>query len=95
MIAIMSAGIYRIFNLKTDETFLGKCQNTDSVCASERFKLDLGLHPCQSLQKDYSETGLELFTIEVMKECAHEDLDTEYESMRKGMLTSGVSFYPA
>lgn len=88
----MSA-IYRIYNLRTDMTYLGKTDDSEGICASERFRLDLGMHACSSLQKDYTETGLELFVIEIIKECAHEELGTAFEKIKKEYSERGISFY--
>ena len=33
-----------------------------------RFKLDMGMHPCKSLQDDYTNTGLEVFRFDTVEE---------------------------
>ena len=32
-----------------------------------RFNLDLGMHPCKSLQEDYANTGLEVFRFDTLE----------------------------
>ncbi len=59
--------LYRIYNLKTDQTYYNVSDDSESVCAEERFRLDLGMHECRKLQEDYTATGLELFVIEVLE----------------------------
>ncbi|MBQ0071099.1 MAG: hypothetical protein KBS81_04480, partial [Spirochaetales bacterium] len=61
-------GIVIIRNLKTDEVFLMKTEDAVKSYKDERFKLDLMMHPNKSLQKAYTDLGLELFTIEIETE---------------------------
>lgn len=56
-------GIIEIRNLLTDQCLYLASDDTFADCAKARFMLDLGVHPCKSLQADYTATGLELFEI--------------------------------
>ncbi|MGP1419754.1 MAG: hypothetical protein ACTTJZ_08155 [Sphaerochaetaceae bacterium] len=56
-------GIIEIRNLLTDQCLYLASDDTFADCAKVRFMLDLGTHPCKSLQADYTATGLELFEI--------------------------------
>lgn len=72
-VGLKARGIYIIRNLKSDQVYLGKSENLLKSMSDERFRLDLGMHPCASLQEDYAKTGLELFVIEPLKEAGSED----------------------
>lgn len=72
-VGLKRRGIYIIRNLRSDRVYLGKSENLLKSMSDERFRLDLGMHPCTSLQRDYSETGLELFTIEVLYQAEEDD----------------------
>lgn len=62
------SGVVEIRNLKTDRIWLFWADDYTTDCASQRFKLDLGMHECASLQKDYTEIGLEVFRFELVEE---------------------------
>lgn len=55
------SGVVEIRNLRTDRVWLFWADDIARESAAQRFKLDLGMHECASLQKDYAETGLEVF----------------------------------
>ena len=57
-------GILRIYNLQNDKSLLLKSENIIEDSKNIRFQLDLGLYQNSLLQKDYSQIGLELFSIE-------------------------------
>lgn len=61
-------GIVALRNLKTDRVYLFFSQDVKKDCVDMRFKLDLGMHPCRSLQEDYTRTGLEVFRFDLLKE---------------------------
>ena len=61
------AGVVALRNLKTDKVYLFFSEDIKKDCVDMRFKLDLGMHPCASLQKDYSETGLEVFRFDTLE----------------------------
>lgn len=86
--------LYRIYNLKTDATFFGISDDAENVCASERFMLDLGMHPCASLQKDYTDTGLELFVIEIVTAADDEkSLTARKAELEKELEARGIEVY--
>ena len=62
------SGVVEIRNLKTDKVWLFWADDVAQESASQRFKLDLGMHECASLQKDYTETGLEVFRFDLVEE---------------------------
>lgn len=87
-------GIYRIYNLKTDQTYLNKAENMAAAEADERFKLDLGMHANKALQSDYAATGLELFVFDTFKEAGKEEnLDELLSSSYEELKAKGVSIY--
>lgn len=57
-------GILCIRNLLTDTCWLSTSHDLGKDIQANRFHLDLGIHPCRSLQEDYAATGLEPFIIE-------------------------------
>ena len=61
------SGVVALRNLKTDKVYLFFSNDIKKDCVDMRFKLDLGMHPCASLQKDYSETGLEVFRFDTLE----------------------------
>lgn len=87
-------GVYRIYNLKTDRSFFGITEDIIKTRAEERFKLDLGMHRCAELQKDYSEIGLELFVIDMAREAREgEALPALLDEVIKEATASGLSLY--
>ncbi len=64
----MKSGIMEIRNLKTDRRYLFFAEDMQKEAVSQRFNLDLGLHPCAELQSDYTKTGLEVFRFDVVEE---------------------------
>ena len=61
------SGVVALRNLKTDKVYLFFSNDIKKDCVDMRFKLDLGMHPCASLQNDYSETGLEVFRFDTLE----------------------------
>lgn len=76
-------GVVALRNLKTDKVYLFYSKDIKKDCVDMRFKLDLGMHPCRSLQEDYSTTGLEVFrfdTVEITEnEGRLDDLKPSYD----------------
>lgn len=66
----MASGIVALRNLKTDQVYLFYAKDIKQECVSMRFMLDLGNHPCKSLQEDYTNTGLEVFRFDTVLETA-------------------------
>jgi len=60
------SGIVAIRNLKTDYVWLYWSDDIQKTNVENRFKLDMGTHPCKSLQRDYTNTGLEVFRFETV-----------------------------
>ncbi|MCF0237166.1 MAG: hypothetical protein HUK24_01095 [Sphaerochaetaceae bacterium] len=63
----MESGIVALVNLKTDKTFFFFSKNINNDIVNMRFSLDLGLHKCINLQKDYSQIGLEVFRFDTVE----------------------------
>lgn len=83
----MASGVVALRNLKTDQVYLFYAEDIAKECVDMRFKLDMGMHPCESLQKDYTETGLEVFrfdTVEITdRKTRLEELDSQYPKRYK------------
>ena len=87
-------GVYRIYNLKTDRSYFGTTEDIVRTRAEERFRLDLGLHSSRELQKDYSETGLELFVIDMAREAEEgESLPLLLDEVIAEATAAGLSLY--
>lgn len=83
-----------IHNLKSDEYYLYKTLDAVSSYKDERFKLDLAIHPCFSLQEAYTSLGLESFVIEIYKEVKEEiDLDKELALAKEAFIKDGKKLY--
>ena len=61
------SGIVALRNLRTDRVYLFYSEDIRKDCIDMRFKLDMGMHPCRSLQTDYTETGLEVFRFDTVE----------------------------
>lgn len=87
-------GIVKITNLKTDEVYLIKSDDCVKSYKDERFKLDLGMHPCKTLQDAYTTLGLELFLMEIdMEANADADLDNLLEERKSYYINNGNKLY--
>lgn len=87
-------GIVSIRNLKTDEIHLYPSEDAVASFGKERFKLDLGMHSVKSLQKAYSDLGLELFLFSLDAEAAEgEDLSELLKKRIEYWKEKGSRFY--
>lgn len=87
-------GVIAIRNLRTGRTYLEKTEDAVKAFSSERFSLDLAMHPCTELQEEYASLGLELFTIELDTEADDgDDLDALLEKRRRQLEAEGISLY--
>lgn len=94
LIGDSNSGVYRIYNLKSDRSYLSTTTDINKTRAEERFKLDLGMHPCKALQEDYTRTGLEVFVIELVREEKDlSKLESLLEEVKKEFITSGIELY--
>ncbi|MCR4675798.1 MAG: hypothetical protein K5634_01040 [Sphaerochaetaceae bacterium] len=64
----MKSGIVEIRNLKNDRCYLFYADDMQDEIVKQRFNLDLGIHPCEELQRDYTQTGLEVFRFDAVEE---------------------------
>lgn len=93
-IVILMRGIIKIFNLKNDKVFFTDSENVEKDIISIRFKLDLSMYPCKSLQEEYTSLGLELFTIELEREAQDdEDLKSLLSNVEKEYELKNYVFY--
>ena len=76
------AGVVALRNLKTDKVYLFYSRDIKADCVSMRFKLDLGMFPCRSLQDDYTKTGLEVFRFDTIELT---DDESRLEILKKDM----------
>ncbi|MCR5760770.1 MAG: hypothetical protein K6F82_02040 [Sphaerochaetaceae bacterium] len=82
----MKSAIVEIRNLKTDRCYLFYAEDAQSEIVSQRFNLDLGIHPCSELQNDYTKTGLEVFRFDIVEE-------TSDPSRLKELIESSENLY--
>ena len=87
-------GIIKIENMLTGNFLLAKSIDCIADCRKIRFSLDLGAYPQYALQKDYEETGLELFDISIAAEAnKKEDLDDLLETTKTLLEKKGKKSY--
>lgn len=53
-------------NLKTDEKHYYEAPDAQKEIVNMRFQLDMGIFPDKKLQKEYTETGLEVFRFDII-----------------------------
>ena len=87
-------GILRIRNLLTGRCYLTKSEDFVKSLKEIRFSLDLGFFENDELQKDYEETGLELFSIESVFVAENgEDLDVLLAEYRTRYIDEEIPLY--
>lgn len=87
-------GIIAIRNLRNGKVLLEKTENAVKAFRDERFKLDLGIHQAKELQEEYTSIGLELFSLELEKECGKdEDLCTALSECEERYRKEGITLY--
>lgn len=79
------SGVVALRNLKTDKVYLFFSKDIKKDCVNMRFQLDLGMHPCASLQEDYTRTGLEVFRFDT--------LELTQDEGRLAALSNGLDLY--
>ena len=88
-------GIISIRNLRSGRMLLLATEDAVASFPQERFALDLGMHRARELQKDYEETGLELFSIDLDTEAGGDAGLAALLAERKAYWQGkGVSLYP-
>lgn len=80
------SGVVCLRNLKTDKAYLFFSRNIKKDCIDMRFALDLGMHCCAELQRDYASTGLEVFRFDTLELTDDESL---LEELKKGFSLYG------
>lgn len=87
-------GIIRIYNLRNDKSHLVISENIIEDSKKIRFQLDLGFYGNKELQKDYSEIGLELFSIEPILYIEDEEsLEALFEKAKAQLLSNNIDLY--
>ena len=87
-------GIIAIRNLKSGRALLEKTEDAVKAFKDERFRLDLGLHGSKELQAEYTAIGLELFSIDLIRECGKdEDIDAALSECEEEYRKEGISLY--
>jgi hypothetical protein len=61
-------GVFAIRNVANGKIFIGNAPNLDLIWNSQKFKLDLGGHTNEALQRDWKTFGAEKFVFEVLHE---------------------------
>jgi hypothetical protein len=69
-------GVFRIRNKKNGKIWIGSGINIPAVLNSEKFQLNIGMHPNKVLQKDWTELGEDNFSCEVIEEIKQGDDDS-------------------
>jgi hypothetical protein len=70
-----TSGIYRIRNTASGRAYFGSSLDLDGVWNSHRFRLESGLHPSETLQRDWKELGPAGFVFEILETVKDADLD--------------------
>lgn len=63
---IQPMGVYQIKNLASGKIFIGSSKNIPGKLNGQKFQLNLGSHPDQDLQKDFTEIGESNFLFEAL-----------------------------
>ncbi len=81
-------------NLKSEKVWLYTTEDAVKSYSSVRFSLDLGMHPSVALQSEYTELGLELFVIEIVREAGDgENLSDLLEETKREYIGKGIELY--
>ncbi len=88
-------GLIRIVHLLNGKTFLTTSEDIAKEMVRIRFQLDMEEYPHLQLQQEYTQTGLELFSIEpyLVVENAHEDLEALRQREENKLRKEGVLLY--
>lgn len=70
----VECGIYRIVNLETNRSYIGKSKNMPARLRQHFHQLKYGKHPCKPLQEDYDRLGREYFDKQVLDSCKVDEL---------------------
>ena len=62
------SGVFQIKNLINNKIFISSSTELDTVWNSQKFKLNLGIHPNKNLQSDWKESGEDNFKYEIISE---------------------------
>lgn len=58
---------FSLTNLKTGKVFYYEAEDAKDAIIKMRFKLDMGIFEDADLQREYTETGLEVFRFDVVE----------------------------
>lgn len=66
-------GVFQIRNTITNKIFVGSSTDLDATWNRYKFELNMGSHPNQKLQQDWSDLGEANFSYEVLMEIKQDD----------------------
>jgi hypothetical protein len=78
-------GVYQIRNLANGKILVASTPNLRAAWNAEQFKLDLGAHQNEALQRDWKELGQSQFAYEVLHELKLADDVTDFRSELKAL----------
>jgi hypothetical protein len=61
------AGVFQVKNTANGKVLLGSSLNLDGSLNGQKFRLSIGRHPNEALQKEWSEYGPEKFAFEILE----------------------------
>jgi hypothetical protein len=61
------AGVFQVKNIANGKVLLGSSLNMDGPLNGHKFKLSIGQHPNEALQKEWNEYGTDSFVFEVLE----------------------------
>ena len=59
-------GVFRVRNTRSGRWFLGASPDVPAMLNRQRFQLEVGSHPNAALQRDWKESGAEVFAFETL-----------------------------
>ncbi|MBS1904738.1 MAG: GIY-YIG nuclease family protein [Bacteroidetes bacterium] len=80
-------GVYQIRNLVNGKILVASTPNLRAAWNAEQFKLELGAHLNESLQRDWREYGEKQFVFEVLHELKLADEVTDFRGELKALET--------
>jgi hypothetical protein len=61
------SGVFQVKNMANGKVLLGSSLNLEGSLNGHKFKLSIGRHPNEALQKDWNEEGPEKFIFEILE----------------------------
>ena len=97
------AGVFVVRNTQNGRLLVGVSTDLPGMLNRQRFQLEMGSHPDKELQRDWDESGPDVFAIEVLDELelsegtdgdVAEDLSALKQVWLEKLTASGASLYP-